>query len=675
MAGNAASSGVSASAIEAGRAVVRFMADDSSLRRSLQILSVDLKTWGSRISNLGRTMAIAGAAGASLFIKPIMEAARVEQLMQRFSAVFADYAQSAGKFADDLARRINQSRLTLRDQLSQYGAYLKGLGFDPQVATEMSKALVQLTQDWIAFDDTIVNGQEAMDLFLSALSGEVRPARRMGADLRVAAMDAEFLAKGVKNASVKMTELERVQWRYRQINTALSRSGVIGQAEREVNTTAARIRGFKAAVLDMSVAVGNLLLPTFTRLTGKFTEAVRGLETLAASSRTMIPTLASMAVKVALLGSAFFVLGKAIAGVGTALDALKIIAAGKLIFGSPMATGVAAVAAAVLALGAAVVVSAEGWDKVSAAASKALSTITDGMASAFKAFLQYDFGRAFKMIFLSIEIAILDLANELKPVAMVLFSMYMSFKAWGQMLQYAVDSARALVDMLALAAGLMGRAIPGLDADLEGSLKALAEVKRLELEALKAQGVQAPAQEALGPGAAEVASGAEQAIAAQQAAIDAAEAVETNKAVGDFLRKNYEKYYGEGIVLWYSLKHQAARERYLLESIAKMQAGRARLLAKEWAKAVIQQRIQRSWDTGWLSQLDNFFWRMNLPRSDRASTWSVRTGFAAAGMTGGVFGIGESMDVEKKQLITLEDIKDLLFEIGKRDGAIVARLF
>jgi sugar phosphate isomerase/epimerase len=37
-------------------------------------MSVELKTWGSRISNLGRSMMIAGAAGASLFIKPIMEA-------------------------------------------------------------------------------------------------------------------------------------------------------------------------------------------------------------------------------------------------------------------------------------------------------------------------------------------------------------------------------------------------------------------------------------------------------------------------------------------------------------------------------------------------------------------------------------------------------------------------
>lgn len=348
--------GSSGGAIAAGKASVIFGGDTTALQQALRGTEMQLQAWGQRIQKLGRTMMAAGIAGAALFIKPIREAATVEQLLGRFDAVFGEFSKSAGEYADQLAKKINQSGLTIRDQMAQFNAYLKGIGFEPAAANAISRQLVEWTNDWIAFDDTIVNGQEAVDLFLSALSGEVRPARRMGADLRVLALDALAMSKGLGKASKDLTEVQRVQLRMESIFTALTRSGVIGQAEREVKTLAAEFRGFKGAMRDMTVAVGMAIIKPFTEILRKMKEVVRWFERFAKIHPQVVEAFARISVVAIGLGAAFLILGKAMAAMKLAQWLKTMIALEAAIIANPIAAGILAVSAAVVAMTASVAI-------------------------------------------------------------------------------------------------------------------------------------------------------------------------------------------------------------------------------------------------------------------------------------------------------------------------------
>lgn len=657
---------VSGAAIEAGRAVVRFMADDSALRNSLQAMSVELKTWGSRISGLGRSMMIAGAAGASLFIKPIMEASRTEQLMGRFAAVFDTAAASAGRFADNLAKDINKSGLEIRDMMAQFQVMLKGVGFDNSKATQMSQQLTSLTNDWIAFDDTIVNGQEAMDLFRSAMAGETEPARKMGADLRVTTMNAEFLAKGIKNASTSISEMERMQWRYNKIAQALERSGVVGQAGREVNMAASLVRGFKAMLRDLSNAIGQELLPTFSAWTKSVIAVGRELESMVRSGKSMIPFLAELTIKVAATGVALLVFGKALEYSAKAMAAFRLVAGVKMLASTPYTAIPLAIGAAFAGLLFSINAATAGAEKTKAAFSNLFKGIADGASAAGKAMALGEFGMAADMAGGSLRKMWAQFKLDLPNI-----------RGYFEWIEKLVQAFRNLADAvqqkfrIKWLEELVGYDPDKLiatgtesDAELKKTiafenmrisllndrlriLQRIAEIEKQERDAARAE---------------------------KNKKFDPAAAFgQRNDVLGAFLgwktpfAPNVKDSTFAGVLDPYM---RVGQDR--LDSLMKLwrtAVYRGTGLALDYKKVEREELVRRNrMSGGILGQLENAFWRMGLEKS---SPLSARAGFGSTAMLG-EFQFGESLGVEKEQLITQKKMEELLFGIGKKVGSIIA---
>ena len=120
------------------------------------------------------------------------------------------------------------------DQFAQFQATFRGLGLDQIAAQEVSQQLTSLTNDFIAFDDTIRSSDEAIRRLQAALAGEARAARflKIGADIRDIQLSAELFQTIGKTAR-QASELERVLGRLRIIRRAALQAGVIGQAVRE----------------------------------------------------------------------------------------------------------------------------------------------------------------------------------------------------------------------------------------------------------------------------------------------------------------------------------------------------------------------------------------------------------------------------------------------------------
>lgn len=291
-------SGVTGRAILAGDAAVRFRADRKRFKKDIELVKADLRSFNLAVGKIGTGLAAAGAAVTGSFILPVREFSRIEQLLGRFSAVFRDLEENAGSFADSLATKINQSGLDIRDQLAQFQSVLLGLGASPGQALGLSKQLAIYSQDLVAFDDTITNTQEATDKFLSAIAGEVRPARRIGgADIRQSALDAYLLSEGMAASANEATELQRVLARLAIVFESVKRSGIAGQAEREVETLASLFRAFKARVVEVNFAIGKGLQPQIQELTKTVNTSLDRFEKFVITNRELVPLIAKLGVQ------------------------------------------------------------------------------------------------------------------------------------------------------------------------------------------------------------------------------------------------------------------------------------------------------------------------------------------------------------------------------------------
>src|SRR5690606_12717841 len=106
--------------IRAGRAFVELGVSDK-LSAGLRRAQRRLEAFGAGVQRLGlRLASIATAAFAPLGIAAVKAASDAEESLSRFAQVFGREADAAGKFADDLARRVGRSGLAARDALGTF---------------------------------------------------------------------------------------------------------------------------------------------------------------------------------------------------------------------------------------------------------------------------------------------------------------------------------------------------------------------------------------------------------------------------------------------------------------------------------------------------------------------------------------------------------------------------
>lgn len=313
---------MSQGAIRAGRAEILLRIRDQT-RQGLSGAQRSLNRFALRTSLIGAGLGGATLGGGRLFAGFTREFARVEQLLGRFDSVLGGLSDSSGQFADTLAGKINQSGLAIRDTLAQFQAIGQGQGFSPEQANAISRELARATEDLIAFDDTIANSQEAVTKLFAVFTGETEPLRKFGADFRKQALDVEGAASRFGPAAESFSQSQRETLaRLEQFRNRALASGITGQAEREVNTLSAQMRGLGAAVTDTTAAIGGTFGPQLAALTGVVSQTVRGFGEFATQNERIfqlaavgVPVLGAVAGSFIAVGVGAQVLSFSLAGV------------------------------------------------------------------------------------------------------------------------------------------------------------------------------------------------------------------------------------------------------------------------------------------------------------------------------------------------------------------------
>lgn len=215
---------------------------------------------GGANSMMGQVAMAAGVTGgAGLIYKTVSDAANAQESIAKFGAVFGEQTGEATKFVKELADEIGRSDDEIRKAMSAYQSMFVGLDFGREKATTMSMQLEKLTLDFAAFHN--ISDEEASSRFLSAMSGSAEVLDQFGVNIRQAAIEQELFAMGINKSVQNASEAEKTLARLNLITKVMAGQGALGAAARESESFANQSKALNAEVKDLSIAIGNQLLP------------------------------------------------------------------------------------------------------------------------------------------------------------------------------------------------------------------------------------------------------------------------------------------------------------------------------------------------------------------------------------------------------------------------------
>lgn len=330
------------------------------VRPKIQAAIDKIKSLRSQITGLaqqaahaGRTLlAVGGGLGFGL-AGAVKAANDAEAINRRFQAIFGELTGEAESFVQKLDRTIGGGVINLKAEVAGVAGLLKGLEFEDADVLTLSKRLLTLQRDFAAFNG--IKPGEAADRFRSALSGSAEVLDQFGINIKAAALDQEFLRRGLDVTTATASEQQKTIARLSIIQRSLVDQGAIGAAGKFAKTAAGQFQKLTVEFQKAKIALGNQLLPIAIEFTKRAAAMVTRVKELIKENPKLGQTLARVAIGLivggaAMLGLSFagYVLSGALGAVQLALTAMKF---SLVLLISPI--GKAAIAIAGLVAGAA----------------------------------------------------------------------------------------------------------------------------------------------------------------------------------------------------------------------------------------------------------------------------------------------------------------------------------
>lgn len=294
---------------EMSRASTEAQTSAASIGRSFENVGAKLTGVGTKMS-AAITLPLAAVGVAS-----IKAASDAQELQSAFNATFGDMADSMNEWAESTGNALGRSTQEIQKGANAFGLYFNQAARTREEAGKLSQQFTVLAQDLASFHNTSVD--EALTALRSGLSGETEPLRRYGVFLNEAAIEAKALEMGLTPLNGKLTDQQKIMARSAIImeKTATAQGDVM----RTSGSTANQIRALQGAWDELTVTLGNILLPIITPI-------VSGLAGIANSFTQLDPTMQKIIVVVggvaAAIGPLLVVIGMMASGIGAILPLL-----------------------------------------------------------------------------------------------------------------------------------------------------------------------------------------------------------------------------------------------------------------------------------------------------------------------------------------------------------------
>jgi hypothetical protein len=290
------------------------------------------------IDKLGKSIRKAGAWTTAAVTTPIIAATGLaikmasdqQEAINAVNEVYGSGAATVLAYGDAAAQSMGLAKAEYLSAAAVFGVYSTAAGLAGQEAAEFANANLQLAADLGSFFNA--STEDVTSALQAAYRGEFDALDRYGIMLNQTTLEQFALAEGIHDGNGAMTTQQRIL----ATNAYMQqRAGAAtGDFARTSNSLANSQKILRAQIKDVGAQLGNVLLPTVTRVVAVFRELLTRFQGLPESWQRWIVLIA---LAVAAIGPLLIVLG-------TILTMLPAIGAAFAVLTGPIGLVVAAIA-------------------------------------------------------------------------------------------------------------------------------------------------------------------------------------------------------------------------------------------------------------------------------------------------------------------------------------------
>ena len=295
------------------------------------------KKAGSRFgAAIGRAAKVGAAIGGVALVgfakKAIGASSEAQQSIGATETVFGRFANTVIKTSKGAAQQYGLSANEYRENANLIGSLFKNQGVASDQLAGKTQKMIGVGADLAAtFGGTT---KEAVEALGSAFKGEFNPMERYGVSLRQSTINSEaFRVAGVKSeAQFKRLSVEQQNAAKQQATTNLimkQTADAQGQFGRESNTLAGQQQRLGASFENLTVTLGNRLLPVATRVVEWVAKFVAGMQNGTGAGGRFAAVASSVGSAMASLAGFIKrnsdVIVPLVAGLGAAAAVMKVI--------------------------------------------------------------------------------------------------------------------------------------------------------------------------------------------------------------------------------------------------------------------------------------------------------------------------------------------------------------
>lgn len=278
-----------------------------------------------RFSGIASAAGKAGAAASLAVTAPLVAFGRsafisamdAEELRSAFNVTFGKSGAMMEAWAAKTGAAVGRTNVELMQAANTFGIFFNQA--DPKKSAAMSQQFAMLAQDLSSFYN--VDPGTSLEKLRSGLTGESEPLRDFGVFMTEAAVKAQALKMGLKPIGGELTEQQKIMARAGLIMAQTTAAQ--GDLARTSGSTANQLRASEAAWQNMSLIVGQQLIPALTPLIQTFSGIIQQFALLSPETRKWIVIAGGIAavvgpilVGVASIAGAIATLAPILAGAG-----------------------------------------------------------------------------------------------------------------------------------------------------------------------------------------------------------------------------------------------------------------------------------------------------------------------------------------------------------------------
>lgn len=267
-----------------------------------------LQNAGDKISGVGAGLTAGITAPLALAGKSMIDAASdFDENLNKVNVAFGNSSEAVTAWADNATKQFGLSKNQALEATSLFGDMGTAMGLTQSDAADMSTSLAGLAGDLASFKN--IDIEQVMTALSGVFTGETESLKQLGIVMTETNLE-EFAARTGKVYS-EMGQAEKVQLRYNYVMEMTKNAQ--GDYARTSDGTANSLRTFQGSVDNLSIALGQNLLPIITPIINKMTEMVNKFSEMSPNTQKFILIMASVA---AAIGPVLLVVGQLVSTVG-----------------------------------------------------------------------------------------------------------------------------------------------------------------------------------------------------------------------------------------------------------------------------------------------------------------------------------------------------------------------